>query len=107
MDLTTTYLGKKLKNPLVASASPLSRSLDNIRRLEDAGAAAIVLFSLFDDEILHETRELDYFLTYGAESYAEALSYFPEPESFISDRKRISSTSAAPRKPCAFPSLPA
>src|SRR5574341_1547397 len=82
MDLTTTYLGKKLKNPLVASASPLSRSLDNIRRLEDAGAAAIVLFSLFEEEILHETRELDYFLTYGAESYAEALSYFPEPEEF-------------------------
>jgi dihydroorotate dehydrogenase (fumarate) len=82
MDLTTTYLGKQLKNPLVASASPLSRSLDNIRRLEDAGAAAIVLFSLFEEEILHETRELDHFLTYGAESYAEALSYFPELEEF-------------------------
>jgi dihydroorotate dehydrogenase (fumarate) len=82
MDLTTTYLGKKLKNPLVASASPLSRSIDNIRRLEDAGAAAIVLFSLFEEEILHETRELDHYLTYGTESYAEALSYFPEPQEF-------------------------
>ncbi len=82
MDLTTTYLGKKLKNPLVASASPLSRSIDNIRRLEDAGAAGIVLFSLFEEEILHETRELDHYLTYGTESYAEALSYFPEPQEF-------------------------
>lgn len=82
MDLTTTYLGRKLKNPLVASASPLSRSLDNIRRLEDAGAAAVVLFSLFEEEILHETRELDHYLTYGAESYAEASSYFPEPQEF-------------------------
>lgn len=82
MDLTTTYLGRKLKNPLVASASPLSRSLDNIRRLEDAGAAAVVLFSLFEEEILHETRELDHYLTFGAESYAEALSYFPAPQEF-------------------------
>ncbi len=82
MDLTTTYLGKKLKNPLVASASPLSRKIDNIRRLEDAGAAAVVLFSLFEEEILHETRELDHYLTYGTESYAEALSYFPEPQEF-------------------------
>ncbi len=82
MDLTTTYLGRKLKNPIVASASPLSRSIDNIRRLEDAGAAAVVLFSLFEEEILHETRELDHYLTYGTESYAEALSYFPEPQEF-------------------------
>lgn len=82
MDLTTTYLGKILKNPLVASASPLSRRLDNIRRLEDAGAGAVVLFSLFEEEILHESRELDHYLTYGAESYAEAVSYFPQPEEF-------------------------
>jgi dihydroorotate dehydrogenase (fumarate) len=82
MNLTTTYLGKTLKNPLVASASPLSRQLDNIRRLEDAGAAAIVLFSLFEEEILHETRELDHYLTYGTESYAEALSYLPAPSEF-------------------------
>jgi dihydroorotate dehydrogenase (fumarate) len=82
MNLTTTYLGRKLKNPLVASASPLSRNLDNIRRLEDAGAAAVVLFSLFEEEILHESRELDHYLTYGTESYAEALSYFPAPHEF-------------------------
>jgi len=82
MNLTTTYLGRKLKNPLVASASPLSRNLDNIRRLEDAGAAAVVLFSLFEEEILHESRELDHYLTYGTESHAEALSYFPAPHEF-------------------------
>lgn len=82
MDLTTSYLGKKLKNPLVASASPLSRRVDNIRRLEDAGAAAVVLFSLFEEEILHETRELDHYLTFGSESYAEALSYLPAPSEF-------------------------
>ncbi|MCG3118840.1 MAG: Dihydroorotate dehydrogenase A (fumarate) [bacterium] len=82
MDLTTRYLGRKLKNPLVASASPLSRHLDNIRRLEDAGAAAVVLFSLFEEEILHETRELDHYLTYGSESYAEALNYLPAPSEF-------------------------
>ena len=82
MNLTTTYLGKTLKNPLVASASPLSRRIDNIRRLEDAGAAAVVLFSLFEEEILHESRELDHYLTYGAESYAEALNYFPAATDF-------------------------
>lgn len=82
MNLTTTYLGKTLKNPLVASASPLSRRIDNIRRLEDAGAAAVVLFSLFEEEILHESRELDHYLTYGAESYAEALNYFPAASDF-------------------------
>jgi dihydroorotate dehydrogenase (fumarate) len=60
----------------------LSRNLDNIRRLEDAGAAAVVLFSLFEEEILHESRELDHYLTYGTESYAEALSYFPAPHEF-------------------------
>jgi dihydroorotate dehydrogenase (fumarate) len=82
MDLTATYLGKKLKNPLVASASPLSRHIDNIRRLEDAGASAIVLFSLFEEEILHETRELDHYLTYGTESYAEAINYLPASNEF-------------------------
>jgi dihydroorotate dehydrogenase (fumarate) len=82
MDLTTTYLGKELKNPIVAAASPLSRHIDNIRRLEDAGASAVVLFSLFEEEILHETRELDHYLTYGTESYAEALSYLPAVSEF-------------------------
>ncbi|HSR68602.1 MAG TPA: dihydroorotate dehydrogenase-like protein [Acidobacteriota bacterium] len=81
-DLTTSYLGLQLKNPLVASASPLSESLDNYRRLEDAGVAAVVNYSLFEEEITHESYELHHHLTQGTESYAESLSYFPEPEYF-------------------------
>jgi dihydroorotate dehydrogenase (fumarate) len=82
MDLTTTYLGLKLKNPLVPSASPLSHSLDTMRRLEDAGASAIVLYSLFEEQIEHESKELNHYMSYGTESFAEALSYFPEPTDF-------------------------
>lgn len=78
IDLTTTYMGLTLKNPLVPSASPLSKSLDTMKRLEDHGAAAIVLYSLFEEQIEHESKELNHYLTYGAESYAEATSYFPE-----------------------------
>lgn len=82
MDLTTTYMGLQLKNPLVPSASPLSKDLGTIKRLEDAGASAIVMYSLFEEQIVHEARELDHFLTQGTESFQEALSYFPEIEDF-------------------------
>jgi len=78
MDLTTTYLGINLKNPIVPSAGPLSHSLDSMKRLEDAGAAAIVMYSLFEEQIAHETSELYHYLSYGTESFAEALTYFPE-----------------------------
>src|SRR5579871_4762539 len=78
MDLSTHYLGLNLKNPIVPSASPLSHTLDDIRRLEDAGAAAVVLHSLFEEQITHESHQLDYFLSHGTESSPEALSYFPE-----------------------------
>jgi dihydroorotate dehydrogenase (fumarate) len=81
-DLSTTYLGLQLKNPLVHSASPLSESLDNMRRLEDAGCSAIVMHSLFEEQITNESRQLDHYLSYGEESYAEALSYFPEAQSY-------------------------
>lgn len=81
-DLSTTYLGLKLSSPLVASASPLSRSLDNIKRLEAAGASAIVMYSLFEEQINQESHQLDFFLMHGAESYAEAATYFPEPREF-------------------------
>ncbi len=80
MDLTTTYLGMTLRSPLVPSASPLSRELGAIRQMEDAGAAAIVLYSLFEEQIARERFELHHHLTQGTESYAEALSWFPEPE---------------------------
>jgi dihydroorotate dehydrogenase (fumarate) len=95
-DLTTTYLGLQLKNPLVASASPLSKKIDLVRRLEEAGAAAVVLYSLFEEQITHESRVLDHYLTHGTESYAEALSYFPdldhynlEPDSYLEHLQRV------------------
>ncbi len=84
MDLSTTYLGMKLRTPLVPSASPLSEDIDNIKRMEDAGAAAVVLYSLFEEEITHETYELHHYLTQGTESYAESLTYFPEPDNVVS-----------------------
>ena len=80
MNLETTYMGLKLKNPLVPSASPLSKEISNIRHMEDVGASAVVLESLFEEQISHESKELDHFLTQGTESYAEALSYFPDAE---------------------------
>ncbi len=82
IDLSTNYLGLQLKNPLVASASPLSEKIDNYRRLEDAGAAAVVNYSLFEEEIRRDVFELHHHLTYGTESFAESLTYFPEPEMF-------------------------
>lgn len=82
MDLSTRYMGLQLKNPLVPSASPLSRSVDSIRQLEDAGAAAVVMYSIFEEQFHHEARELAHFLTFGTESFAEALTYFPDPGEF-------------------------
>lgn len=81
-DLSTTYLGLKLASPLMPSASPLAKSIDNIKRLEDGGAPAVVLHSLFEEQINHESHELDFYLTHGAHSYAEALTYLPEPDAF-------------------------
>ena len=78
MDLSTTYLGLKLKNPLVPSSSPLTRSLSSLRQMEDSGAAAVVLYSLFEEQVALESRALDYGLSQGAYSHAEALSYLPE-----------------------------
>ena len=78
MDLTTTYLGLKLAHPVMPSASPLTRNLDGIRRLEDAGAPAIVMHSLFEEQIENESQVLHHFLEYGVESFAEATRYFPD-----------------------------
>ncbi|MGE5682521.1 MAG: dihydroorotate dehydrogenase-like protein [Bacillota bacterium] len=82
MDLTTTYMGLKLKNPIVPSASPLSESVDSVKALEDAGASAVVMYSLFEEQITHEARALDFYLTQTEDSSAEALSYFPKPDQF-------------------------
>lgn len=82
-DLSTTYLGLQLASPLVPSASPLSRSLDTIRRMEDAGAAAVVLHSLFEEQIESESHALNRDLDASADSgHWEATSYLPEPDEF-------------------------
>lgn len=82
MDLSTTYLGLKLKNPLIPSAGPISENIDSIKRLEDAGAAAVVLYSLFEEQLIMEKLELHHHMTEGTESFAESLSYFPEPAEY-------------------------
>src|SRR3954468_2434380 len=82
MDLTTCYMGLALKNPFVASAPPLSESIDTIRRLEDHGAGAVVLFSLFEEQIRHDRDAMEHFLGLGTESFSEAQSYFPDVEDY-------------------------
>jgi dihydroorotate dehydrogenase (fumarate) len=95
IDLRTRYLGLTLASPLVASSSPLSESLDGVRALEDAGAAAVVLQSLFEEQLDVESLHLDQYLSHGAESYAEALGYFPDlaastlgPEAYLEHIRR-------------------
>ena len=78
IDLSTNYLGLNLKNPLVASASPLSKDIDKARKLEEAGVSAIVMYSLFEEQIIHESLELDHYLTRATDSFAEAMSYLPD-----------------------------
>lgn len=82
MDFSTTYMGMTLKNPIVPSASPLSRELATIKRMEDEGAAAIVMYSLFEEQITGESEHLDHFLSYGTDSFGEAMSYFPEMDDY-------------------------
>lgn len=82
MDLTTRYLGLELTHPLMPGASPLVDDLDNVKRLEDAGASAIVMRSLFEEQITRERFGTIRDMEIHADSYAEALSYFPEPESY-------------------------
>ncbi len=78
MSLTTNYLGLVLRNPIVASSSPLSHSVDSIRRLEDAGASAVVMYSLFEEQITFDSFYVDHYLRSGTNSYAESLDFFPE-----------------------------
>ncbi|MGB8771781.1 MAG: dihydroorotate dehydrogenase-like protein [Candidatus Korobacteraceae bacterium] len=82
IDLSTNYLGLKLKNPVVVSASPLTEKLENFARMEDAGASAIVMYSLFEEQIEAESENIDSALEYGANSYAEATSYLPDMEKY-------------------------
>jgi dihydroorotate dehydrogenase len=82
IDLSTNYLGLKLKNPVVVSASPLTEKLENFARLEDAGAAAIVMYSLMEEQIEAESANIDNALEYGTNSYAESTSYFPDMQKY-------------------------
>ncbi len=82
MDLSTKYLDLDLSSPIVPSASPLSQNLDNIKLMEDNGAGAVVMHSLFEEQIDINSIEIEHFLTHGAESFGEALSYFPEMDSY-------------------------
>jgi dihydroorotate dehydrogenase (fumarate) len=83
VDLTTTYLGLKLKNPLLASAAqPISDKLEKVKRLEEAGIAAIVMYSLFEEQIIHESLELDHYLSVGSEISPEVTSYYPQTGNF-------------------------
>jgi len=82
MDLTSKYLGMKLRNPLVVSASPISKEIDNIKKAEDAGAAAVVLYSLFEEQLILEQKEIFYHTTQHNEITPEASSYFPEPDEY-------------------------
>jgi dihydroorotate dehydrogenase (fumarate) len=95
MDTKTTYLGMTLKHPIMPSASPLSRSLDTIRRLEDNGAAAVVMHSLFEEQITLESEQLDHYLSYFTDAFAEALTWYPEqkdynvgPEEYLENVRR-------------------
>src|SRR4029079_11256556 len=82
MSLSTNYLGLPLKNPIVASSSPLSHTLDSIQRLEDAGASAVIMYSLFEEQITFDSLYVDHYLRNNANSFAESLSYFPEMDSY-------------------------
>ncbi len=102
-DLTTAYLGLKLKNPVVVSSSPLQKDLGNIRQMEDCGAAAIVMHSLFEEQIDVESRELDRYLEQGTESYAESLSFLPDmqtynlgPEGYVEHLSRVKQSVGIP-----------
>ena len=102
MDLTTRYLGLTLKNPLVASASPLTSDLGNLRRLEDCGAAAVVLPSIFEEQIEAEEAETERLTTFSGESFPEALSYFPAavnyigPQAYLENLRRAREAVAIP-----------
>lgn len=82
MDISTRYLGLRLKNPIIASASPISEKLDGIKKLEDSGAAAVVMYSLFEEQIQRERSMLEDRFERGSESFAESLSYFPQITKF-------------------------
>jgi dihydroorotate dehydrogenase (fumarate) len=103
MDLSTTYMGLKLKNPIVASASPLSKNIDNFKRLENAGVAAVVNHSLFEEQIIKENEASDYFSTLGTDSFAESLTYIPETGAYTIDPEEYIAHIAKAKKVVGIP----
>lgn len=103
IDLSTHYLGLPLRSPLVASASPLSRSAEAARRMEDAGLGAIVMYSLFEEQIVQTSLELDRFLSQGADVFAEATSYLPEHAAYRVGPERYLEQVAALKKVLSIP----
>jgi dihydroorotate dehydrogenase (fumarate) len=103
IDLSTTYLGLTLRSPIVASSSPLCRDLDSLRRLEAAGAGAVVLHSLFEEQIMLDSFWFDGFLNQGSDSFPEALSYFPDQRSYQNDPTSYLRHVSAARKSLGMP----
>lgn len=103
IDLSTHYLGLHLKTPIVASASPLSERVESVRRLEEAGVGAVVMYSLFEEQIIQSSLEIDHLLSHGAESFAESLSYLPDlgrysvgPDRYLEQVSRLKRAVAIP-----------
>jgi dihydroorotate dehydrogenase (fumarate) len=105
VDLSTAYLGLKLKSPLVVSSSPLTESPETIQRLEEAGAAAVVLPSIFEEQLTLESDALDRDLNRGTESFAESLSYFPEYEDYRQGQDVYLSQIQRAKSACSIPVL--
>ena len=102
-NLETTWLGLPLAHPIVASAGPLTHELDNFRRLEDAGVAAIVMHSLFEEQITRDSHLIHHYQEYGADSYGEALSYLPELEDYGTGPDTYLSLISAAKEAVAIP----
>lgn len=103
VDLSTTYLGLKLKNPLVASSSPLSQKVESALALENAGVAAIIMYSLFEEQILRDSYKIDTDLSRGIEAYPEALTYLPDygqysigPETYLRHLRSLKNVLSIP-----------
>jgi dihydroorotate dehydrogenase (fumarate) len=103
INLTTQYLGLELNNPLVASSSPLSKKVDTVKKMEDAGIGAVVMYSLFEEQIIHESKALDHFLVQGTNTNPEAATYFPDldhynvgPEDYLELIQNIKKSVAIP-----------
>ena len=103
IDLGTRYLGLALKHPVVASASPLTGSIDSLKRLEDAGIAAVVLPSLFEEQIEHEEMATHNLMLYGSELSPEATGFFPEQQNYTTGPERYLSLIEDAKKSLAVP----